>query len=65
MRMSLVVAGAFGALAVPAVAHAGEKPTGVDRQNAARECRVERGNSAATREAFKVRYGTKSNAFGK
>jgi ribosomal protein L33 len=53
-------------LAVPASAAA--KPTKTDRHNAAKECRLERGSSAATREAFRVRYGTnknKRNAFGK
>jgi hypothetical protein len=37
------------------------QPTGQDRHNAARECRLERGSTAATREAFRDRYGT----FGK
>ena len=39
-----------------------------DRQNAAEQCDAERGETAATREAFRQKYGTnrnKSNAFGK
>jgi hypothetical protein len=43
-------------------------PTGRDRHNAAKLCKLERGSTAATREAFRDRYGTnhnKKNAFGK
>lgn len=53
-------------LAVPASAVA--KPSSDDRSSAAQECRSERGDSAATREAFRVKYGTNhngANAFGK
>ena len=53
-------------LVVPATAAA--KPDSTDRTNAAQECRAERGNTDATREAFKAKYGTnanKRNAFGK
>jgi len=60
-----VVAGAL--LAVPAGA-AADQPTQGDRANAAQECRAERGGSDATREAFRVKYGTNANgrnAFGK
>jgi hypothetical protein len=54
------------ALALPAAAQA-DKPS-TEKTNAAQECRTERGTSAATREAFRVRYGTNANgrnAFGK
>jgi hypothetical protein len=54
------------AVALPAGAVA--KPNHVDRVNAAQECRAERGDSAATHEAFREKYGTnktKRNAFGK
>jgi len=54
-------------LAVPA-GTAAAKPSDGDRSNAAQECRSERGGSAATREAFRVKYGTNANrrnAFGK
>ncbi len=64
MRKIMIFAGVLGALALPAAAQAG--PT--DRQNAAQECRFERGTTAATREAFALKYGTndsKTNAFGK
>lgn len=53
-------------LAVPASASA--QPDQTDRQNAAQECRAERGTTDATREAFVAKYGTnanKRNAFGK
>jgi len=69
MKRSIVTGAAIAAaalLAVPAGVVA--KPTQGDRVNAAQECRAERGDSAATREAFKAKYGTnknKSNAFGK
>jgi superfamily II DNA helicase RecQ len=65
MKRALVTAGAIAAVVVPAaVAH----PTNGDQHNAARECRAERGNSSATREAFALKYGTNAhhrNAFGK
>lgn len=54
------------ALLVPTTASA--MPNGQDVTNAARECRAERGFTAATHEAFRTKYGTnknKSNAFGK
>ena len=68
MRKSMIIAGVFGALAVPNAAQATEPPTGADRQSASEECRFERGSTAATREAFAAKYGTnanRANAFGK
>jgi hypothetical protein len=68
MRRLLVVIGAAGALAFPAAVRADDPPTSTDQQNAAQECRFERGATAATREAFAQHYGTnanKRNAFGK
>ena len=61
---------AFAAVAVVVLVPAGAtaKPTGTDKSNAARECRFERGTTSATKDAFKLKYGTnknKSNAFGK
>ena len=53
------------ALPLPVAAQADAK---TDKTNAAQECRAERGSTAATREAFRVRYGTNANgrnAFGK
>ena len=53
------------ALAVPSGALAA-KP--VDKQNAAKECKAERGTDAATQEAFRAKYGTNrngKNAYGK
>lgn len=65
-KATAVGAAALALLAIPASAVA--KPSAGDRTNAAQECRAERGSTDATREAFKVKYGTnktKSNAFGK
>jgi hypothetical protein len=59
MNRLLVALGLIAAVAVPVTAAA--KPTKTDRKNATRECKAERGDSAATREAFKTRYRT----FGK
>ena len=64
MRKLMILAGVLGALATPVSAQATE----TDNQNAAQECRFERGATAPTREAFAAKYGTnasKANAFGK
>ena len=66
MNRTLVAGASLALLALPAGATA--KPSDTDRTNAAQECRAERGSSAATREAFSLKYGTKrnrKNAFGK
>lgn len=66
MKRLIVIGGALTVLAMPAAASA--QTTSADRSNAAKECRAERGSTAATREAFRVRYGTNKNgrnAFGK
>jgi hypothetical protein len=66
MKRALLTSVLGGLLLIPAGATA--KPAQVDRINAAQECRTERGTSDATREAFRVKYGTnksKRNAFGK
>lgn len=63
----LVAAALMTALAVPAGA-AAAGPSKADQHNAARQCRAERGQTSATREAFADKYGTnanKKNAFGK
>lgn len=65
MKRALLIG---AALALLAPAGAAAKPTKTDKANAARECRAERGDTAATREAFRVKYGTNANgrnAFGK
>ena len=67
MKHTLTVVAGLAALALPGVAHAA-KPTTQDRQNAASECRTERGTTDASREAFAQKYGTnknRRNAFGK
>ena len=61
MTAALLVVPA-GAIAKP------DKPSKADRENAAAECRAERGSTDASREAFKQRYGKgkkKRNAFGR
>jgi len=66
MKKLIAVTGALALLAVPTGAAA--KPSETDRSNAAKECRAERGESAATREAFRAKHGTNANgrnAFGK
>ena len=66
VKRSFAAVAALGAVRRPATA--GAKPTGADRTNAAKECRAERGDTDATREAFRVEYGTNKNgknAFGK
>jgi hypothetical protein len=66
MTRVLATGAALALLALPAGAVA--KPTKTDKTNAAKECKAERGTTSATREAFRVRYGTNKNgknAFGK
>jgi len=66
MKRLIAVTAALVTVALPATAVS--KPDQPDRKNAAQECRFERGSTAATREAFRVRYGTNKNgrnAFGK
>jgi predicted ATP-binding protein involved in virulence len=67
MRLSITL-GLLVCLALPAAA-LGQSPTKTDKKNAAKECRVERGTSDATKEAFAQKYGTAKshykNAFGK
>lgn len=66
MNRLLIGAATAAVLALPAAAPAQGAPT--NQGNAAKECRAERGATAATREAFRVRYGTNANgrnAFGK
>jgi len=66
LKVTIGVVLAAALLAIPVTAMG--QLTGQDRQNAARECRLERGSTVATRMAFKARYGTNANqrnAFGK
>ena len=56
MRKTLILAGVAASLAAPGTAAATDEPTSTDRRNAAQECRFERGATAATKEAFAVRY---------
>jgi hypothetical protein len=59
-RKIVLAAGVLAAMALPASA-AAKPPSKVDRQNAAKECRAERGTDAASQEAFKAKYAN----FGK
>lgn len=66
MKRLLVAIPVLAALALPGAVQAENSTT--DKSNAAQECKTERGTTAATREAFRVRYGTNANgknAFGK
>lgn len=63
MKRLIVTGAALMVLAVPAGATAQTSST--DKSNAAKECRAERGSTAATREASRFRYGNGRNAFGK
>jgi hypothetical protein len=63
----LMALGVLACLALPAAALA-HPPTKTDKKNAAKECRLERGTTDATKEAFAAKYGTNANhknAFGK
>ena len=65
MKQALIACAAGALLVAPS---ASAKPDKTDRTNAAKECRAERGTTDATREAFRVKYGTNKNgknAFGK
>ncbi|MEK6229076.1 MAG: hypothetical protein AABM31_07105 [Actinomycetota bacterium] len=66
MKRSFAAAAALTMLALPA--GAGAQPSSADRTNAAQECRAERGNTDATQQAFRARYGPNRNGrnvFGK
>lgn len=66
MKKLLVPLALVASLALPGSALAGV--TKADKRNAAKECKAERGETDATREAFAEKYGTNANnrnAFGK
>ena len=67
MRLFITL-GLVACLALPAAAF-GHSPSKTDKKNAAKECRLERGTTDASREAFAQKYGTAKshykNAFGK
>jgi hypothetical protein len=58
MKRTTVAIGLIAALALPAGAQA--EPTNDDEQAAQKQCKVERGETDATREAFKARYHSMS-----
>ena len=53
-RNAALVLGLIAALALPAGAVA--KPTKTDKRNAAKECKLERGTTDASKEAFAAKY---------
>jgi hypothetical protein len=55
VRRLLIILSALAVLAVPATA-AAAKPSKADKREAQKECRAERGDTEATREAFKAKY---------
>jgi hypothetical protein len=55
VKRLLIILSALAVLAVPAAA-AAAKPTKADKREAQKECRAERGDTDATREAFKAKY---------
>jgi hypothetical protein len=58
MKKTTVAVALIAGLLVPAAATG--KANDADRRAAKAECKTERGNSSATREAFKARYGSMS-----
>jgi len=58
MKKTTVAVALIAGLLVPAAATG--KANNADRRVAKAECKTERGNSSATREAFKARYGSMS-----
>jgi hypothetical protein len=57
MRRVLIITATLVAFAVPA-GTAAAKTSKADKREARQECRAERGTTAATREAFKTKYGS-------
>jgi hypothetical protein len=55
VRRLLIILGALCVLAVPATT-AVAKPSKADKREAQKECRAERGDTDATREAFRAKY---------
>jgi hypothetical protein len=65
---TLITLGLLACVALPAAAF-GHSASKTDKTNGARECRMERATTAASKEAFAQKYGTAKshykNAFGK
>jgi hypothetical protein len=60
MKKMTVAIGLVAALALPAGAAAKPKPDQADKRAASADCKSERGNTKATREAFKTKYHSMS-----
>jgi len=56
MKRVLIIIAAFAALAAPLTGAAFAKTSKADRQEAKKECRALRGNTKATREAFRLQF---------
>jgi hypothetical protein len=52
----LIITAAFAALAAPVTGVASAKTSKADKQEAKKECRALRGDTAATREAFRLQF---------
>ena len=66
--MRKIVIGCVLSAALVMPLEAAAKPNSTDVRNASQECRAERGTTAASREAFRAKYGTNQNgrnAFGR
>jgi hypothetical protein len=61
MKRVLIIIAALAALAVPLTGVASAKTSKADKQEAKKECRALRGDTKATREAFKLEF----DSFGK
>src|SRR5215216_6621445 len=60
MKKMTVAIGLVAAFVLPAGAVAKPKPDQADKRAASADCRSERGNTKATREAFKTKYHSMS-----
>jgi hypothetical protein len=56
MKRLLIVTGALAVLALPVSTATAAKPTRADKREAQKECRALRGETDATREAFKAQF---------
>jgi len=56
MKRILIITAAFAALAAPLTGVASAKTSKADKQEARKECRALRGDTAATREAFRLQF---------
>ena len=68
MLSSVVIGGTLAAVAALPGAAVAANPNASDLRNAARQCKAERGVTAESTNAFRIKYGTNANgrnAFGR